>query len=260
MDANQTSEAILNLVRKSNLNFNIIESPFSVTITIKKSFIKNKNGTFRKSGVDKWTSENDLWNPPCSKTSVHPRITASVPSLNSSSVNYIKNDMIDSSESQIQQPNSSPFIQKDAINSDHLPLSNYTIKEEHVVKVENLKLPSSVPFSRASSNESISKSSYIPPIPMECPPSYYSNSDLIQTSPLSASRISLTTSPPTIPSALPSSDTSSLIKSQEIETESMANHNAEKEFEYAYCSYATNIYNNFMGHINTNHLESEDDT
>ena len=119
MDANETSEAILNLVRKSNLNFNIIESPFSVTITIKKSFIKNKNGTFRKSGVDKWPSENDPWNPPCSKASVHPRITASVPSLNSSSVNNIKNDMINSSESQIQQPNSSTFDQ-DAINSNNL--------------------------------------------------------------------------------------------------------------------------------------------
>ena len=111
MDANQTSEVILNLVRKSNLNFNIIESPFSVTITLKKSFIKNKNGTFRKSGVDNHTSENDPWNPTSIKASVHPSITASVASLDSSIIKSIKNDMIDSSESQVKQPKFSHFNQ-----------------------------------------------------------------------------------------------------------------------------------------------------
>ena len=52
MDANQTSEAVLNLVRKSNLNFKIEESPFTLTITLRKSFIKNKNGTVRRSGLE----------------------------------------------------------------------------------------------------------------------------------------------------------------------------------------------------------------
>jgi hypothetical protein len=48
MDANQTSELLLSCIRKSNLNFNISESPFSLTVTRKKSFIKNKDGTVRR--------------------------------------------------------------------------------------------------------------------------------------------------------------------------------------------------------------------
>jgi hypothetical protein len=52
MDANQTSEILLNLIRRSNLNFNIIEFPFSLTVTVKKSFIKNKNGSLRTSGFE----------------------------------------------------------------------------------------------------------------------------------------------------------------------------------------------------------------
>ena len=56
MDANQTSEAVLNLIRKSNLNFKIEESPFTLTITIRKSFIKNKNGNIRSSGFENSSS------------------------------------------------------------------------------------------------------------------------------------------------------------------------------------------------------------
>ena len=52
MDANQTSELLLNIIRKSNLNFNIQESPFSITVTLRKSFIKEKNGSFRCSGLE----------------------------------------------------------------------------------------------------------------------------------------------------------------------------------------------------------------
>ena len=52
MDANETSVTLLNIIRKSNLNFSIVESPFSLSITIKKSFIKNKNGSPRSSGFD----------------------------------------------------------------------------------------------------------------------------------------------------------------------------------------------------------------
>ena len=47
MDASQRSDLILSLIRKSNLNFSLTESPFSVSILIKKSFIKNKDGSFR---------------------------------------------------------------------------------------------------------------------------------------------------------------------------------------------------------------------
>ena len=48
MDANQTCELVLSCIRKSNLNFNIVES---LIVTIKKSFIKNKDGSFRRSDL-----------------------------------------------------------------------------------------------------------------------------------------------------------------------------------------------------------------
>ena len=44
MDAMQTSDFLLSIVKKSNLNFSISESPFSVSISIRKSFIKLRNG------------------------------------------------------------------------------------------------------------------------------------------------------------------------------------------------------------------------
>ena len=52
MDANQTCEILLSYIKKSNLNWSIAESPFTVTVTLKKSFIKNKDGSFRESGLD----------------------------------------------------------------------------------------------------------------------------------------------------------------------------------------------------------------
>ena len=63
MDANQTSELILSNIKMSNLNFNIMESPFSLTITIKKSFIKNKDGTLRKSGFEATSLGNTQQDP-----------------------------------------------------------------------------------------------------------------------------------------------------------------------------------------------------
>ena len=51
MDANQTCEILLSLVKKSNLNFSLSESPFSVSLTIKKTFIKDKNGVSRASNI-----------------------------------------------------------------------------------------------------------------------------------------------------------------------------------------------------------------
>ena len=51
MDANQTCDILLSLVKKSNLNFSLSESPFSVSLTIKKTFIKDKNGAPRVSNI-----------------------------------------------------------------------------------------------------------------------------------------------------------------------------------------------------------------
>jgi hypothetical protein len=60
MDALQTSDFILNVIRKSNLNFSISESPFSVSITMKKTFIKEKNGTPRTPNFDQLSSSHQI--------------------------------------------------------------------------------------------------------------------------------------------------------------------------------------------------------
>ena len=52
MDPNQTCEVILNNIIRSNLNFTIIETQFTLTVTIKKTFNKNKDGKNRVSGLD----------------------------------------------------------------------------------------------------------------------------------------------------------------------------------------------------------------
>ena len=44
MDAMQTSDFLLSLVKKSNLNFSITESPFSALISIRKTFTKSRSG------------------------------------------------------------------------------------------------------------------------------------------------------------------------------------------------------------------------
>ena len=44
MNANNVAAMIVSTVQESNLNFFIQESPFSININLRKSFIKNKNG------------------------------------------------------------------------------------------------------------------------------------------------------------------------------------------------------------------------
>ena len=44
MDANYAAEIVISSVKKSNLNFFVQESPFSLVINIRKTFIKNKIG------------------------------------------------------------------------------------------------------------------------------------------------------------------------------------------------------------------------
>ena len=51
MDPNQTCEMILSYLKRSNLNFSLVESPFGMKIVIKKSFIKDMNGISRTSGI-----------------------------------------------------------------------------------------------------------------------------------------------------------------------------------------------------------------
>jgi hypothetical protein len=47
MDAEERCQFLLNLIRKSNLNYLVEETSFSASIKIKKSFIKNKDGSLR---------------------------------------------------------------------------------------------------------------------------------------------------------------------------------------------------------------------
>ena len=44
MDAKNVADMMVSSVKKSNLNFILQESPFSLNISIRKSFIKNKDG------------------------------------------------------------------------------------------------------------------------------------------------------------------------------------------------------------------------
>ena len=49
MDPFQTCERLLSHVKCSNLNFSLSESPFSVSLSIRKSFVKDKHGFDRRS-------------------------------------------------------------------------------------------------------------------------------------------------------------------------------------------------------------------
>ena len=46
MGANAAANAVISSVKKSNLNFYIQESPFSLVINLRKTFVKNKDGHY----------------------------------------------------------------------------------------------------------------------------------------------------------------------------------------------------------------------
>ena len=52
MDASQTCDQVLQFIKKSNLNYYLSESAFSVSIEIQKTFISNKDGSFRVSKLE----------------------------------------------------------------------------------------------------------------------------------------------------------------------------------------------------------------
>ena len=41
----ETCARLINFIKKSKLNFSLLESPFAVSISVKKSFIKDRTGT-----------------------------------------------------------------------------------------------------------------------------------------------------------------------------------------------------------------------
>ena len=51
MELTQTCDILIAYLKQSNLNFHIAESPFSASIEIKKTFIRDKNGRLRTSGL-----------------------------------------------------------------------------------------------------------------------------------------------------------------------------------------------------------------
>ena len=51
MDASQTCDILLSHLKMSLLNWNLVESPFSVTISVKKTFVKDKFGHPQTSGL-----------------------------------------------------------------------------------------------------------------------------------------------------------------------------------------------------------------
>ena len=57
MDPFQTCDLLLSLVKNSNLNFSLSESPFSVSLSIKKSFIRKANGILRASNICEFSSQ-----------------------------------------------------------------------------------------------------------------------------------------------------------------------------------------------------------
>ena len=59
MDADQTCDIFLSNLKRSNQNFSLSETPFSVEIKIRKTFIKEKSGIVRFSG---FSSETNIEN------------------------------------------------------------------------------------------------------------------------------------------------------------------------------------------------------
>ena len=52
MDAFEICDLLISFLKKSNLHYLLNESPFGVTINIKKKFIRNKDGTLRFSSLN----------------------------------------------------------------------------------------------------------------------------------------------------------------------------------------------------------------
>ena len=51
MDPVRTCDVLLSYLKQSNLNFHLTKSPFSASIEIKKTFVKDKNGYYRTSNL-----------------------------------------------------------------------------------------------------------------------------------------------------------------------------------------------------------------
>ena len=58
MDANYAADTIISAIKKSNLNFYIQESPFSLLINLRKTFIKNKNGVIIQPPIRETTNDS----------------------------------------------------------------------------------------------------------------------------------------------------------------------------------------------------------
>ena len=51
MNPDQTCELLLSQIRNSNLNFSLSETPFSASLCIRKTFVKDLNGVVRAANI-----------------------------------------------------------------------------------------------------------------------------------------------------------------------------------------------------------------
>ena len=58
MEASKTCDLLITYVKKSNLNFCLNESPFAISISIKKTFVKDKNGISRNSKLSQFEQQD----------------------------------------------------------------------------------------------------------------------------------------------------------------------------------------------------------
>ena len=59
MDPAEAFNFLLDEIKRSNLNFHVFETPFTASIQIKKSFIKDRDGTVRTCGVIPYRSDEE---------------------------------------------------------------------------------------------------------------------------------------------------------------------------------------------------------
>ena len=61
MDPVTACDILVSYLKQSNLNFHLVESPFTARIEIRKTFIKDKSGNYRTSGLATYSTSSELF-------------------------------------------------------------------------------------------------------------------------------------------------------------------------------------------------------
>ena len=117
MDPTQSCEYILASLKKSNLNFHLSESPFSLSIQIKKSFIKDQNGVPRSSGIE--SDKNQL-------SEKNKALKDEIETLETKMSRF---DIVDSTLTDLQSENASLLDQLDILQKEH---ANLKVEKEQI--------------------------------------------------------------------------------------------------------------------------------